>query len=154
MGSLTLILSVCVVFVAVYRADAASTGCPLASKTYSCSPKCQQNYDCSHGKICCPNSCNAKSCIDAAAFGNSGGNDKYSQSGGPGVYCNNVKCNAFEWTGRISDTVTPYKTYKRNRSSCSSCMSVLFLLAAARRNSCALFMRNKHVDWRKKRITR
>nr|BAM19080.1 WAP four-disulfide core domain protein 2 precursor [Papilio polytes] len=95
MGSFTTILCLFAAFLIIDSVSAAGS-CPLASKIYSCSPKCQQNYDCSHGKICCPNGCNAKSCIDANAFGSSGNNDKRTQSGGPGVYCNNVKCSAFE----------------------------------------------------------
>ncbi|KPJ00808.1 hypothetical protein RR46_07647 [Papilio xuthus] len=95
MSSFTTILCIFAAFMIIDSVSSAGS-CPLASKIYSCSPKCQQNYDCSHGKICCPNSCNAKSCIDAAAFGSSGNNDKRTQSGGPGVYCNNVKCSAFE----------------------------------------------------------
>ncbi|CAG9571008.1 unnamed protein product [Danaus chrysippus] len=95
MGSITIILAVFAVFVAF--TDAASGSCPLPSKIYSCSPKCVQNYDCSHGKVCCPNSCNTKSCVDLAAVGGANnGKDKYSQSGGAGVYCNNQKCNSFE----------------------------------------------------------
>ncbi|CAG5055292.1 unnamed protein product [Parnassius apollo] len=95
MGSVTALLCIFGVFLVIDSVHAAGS-CPLPSKIYGCSPKCIQNYDCSHGKICCPNSCQAKSCIDAAAYGNTGGNDRYSQSGGPGVYCNNMKCNSFE----------------------------------------------------------
>ncbi|XP_068625109.1 waprin-like protein [Battus philenor] len=94
MGSLTTVLCIFAAFLLLESVNAAGT-CPQPSKIYSCSPKCQQNYDCSHGKICCPNGCNTKSCIEANAFGNTSGNDKH-QSGGPGVYCNNVKCSAFE----------------------------------------------------------
>ncbi|XP_026320720.1 WAP, Kazal, immunoglobulin, Kunitz and NTR domain-containing protein [Hyposmocoma kahamanoa] len=77
-------------------AGTGSGACPLPSKVYSCSPKCQENYECTHGKVCCPNSCNAKSCTESAAYGGASGGDKYSQSGGAGVYCGNVKCSAFE----------------------------------------------------------
>ncbi|XP_061380654.1 waprin-Thr1 isoform X2 [Danaus plexippus] len=95
-GSITITLSVLAVCIVAFT-DAASGSCPLPSKIYSCSPKCVQNYDCSHGKVCCPNSCNTKSCVDLATFGGANnGKDKYSQSGGAGVYCNNQKCNSFE----------------------------------------------------------
>ncbi|XP_045505482.1 waprin-Phi2 isoform X1 [Colias croceus] len=94
MGSLTIVTLFAVVLIAAYS-EAASGSCPLPSKVYSCSPKCQQTYDCSHGKTCCPNSCNAKSCVDLATVGG-GNNDKYSQSGGSGIYCNNQKCSPSE----------------------------------------------------------
>ncbi|XP_050671674.1 WAP, Kazal, immunoglobulin, Kunitz and NTR domain-containing protein [Leptidea sinapis] len=95
MGSKTILFLLLVAVCAVCYTEAAVGSCPLPSKIYSCSPKCQQNYDCSHGKVCCPNSCNTKSCVDTATFGNQN-NDKYAQSGGAGVYCNNQKCNLFE----------------------------------------------------------
>ncbi|XP_072948167.1 waprin-Thr1 [Epargyreus clarus] len=98
MGSVTIVLSIIAVVVIVNTVDAAGTAsCPLPSKIYGCSPKCLQTYDCSNGKVCCPNSCNAKSCVDLATFGSaSTGNNKYSQSGGTGVYCNNEKCRPSE----------------------------------------------------------
>ncbi|OWR55523.1 salivary cysteine-rich peptide precursor [Danaus plexippus plexippus] len=78
-GSITITLSVLAVCIVAFT-DAASGSCPLPSKIYSCSPKCVQNYDCSHGKVCCPNSCNTKSCVDLASFGGANnGKDKYSQ---------------------------------------------------------------------------
>ncbi|XP_053618206.1 waprin-like protein [Plodia interpunctella] len=96
MGSLTIILSVCAVFIVFSVTEAASGNCPLPSKVYSCSPKCQQDYECTHGKVCCPNGCNTKSCSQPAAGGTgSGGSSKYSSSGA-GIYCDNVKCNAYE----------------------------------------------------------
>nr|XP_034826004.1 waprin-Phi2-like isoform X2 [Maniola hyperantus] len=96
MGSLTIVLSVFAVFFIISYTEAAGS-CPLPSKVYGCSPKCQQAYDCSHGKQCCPNSCNAKSCVDVAAYGggnNANGKDR--QQCGAGVYCGNQKCSPFE----------------------------------------------------------
>ncbi|KAJ0171429.1 hypothetical protein K1T71_012979 [Dendrolimus kikuchii] len=96
MGSLTILLSFVVVSMAISYAESAGS-CPLPSKVYGCSPKCVQNYDCKNGKICCSNSCNAKSCSEPAPYGNSGatGSNKYSGTG-TGTYCDNVKCNAYE----------------------------------------------------------
>ncbi|XP_026497692.2 waprin-Thr1 [Vanessa tameamea] len=97
MGSTTIALAIFSVIFMIGSTDAATGSCPLPSKIYGCSPKCQQTYDCGNGKVCCPNSCNAKSCVDLAAVGGANnGKDKYSQSGGAGVYCNNQKCSPFE----------------------------------------------------------
>uniref|UniRef100_A0A1E1W0N8 WAP domain-containing protein n=1 Tax=Pectinophora gossypiella TaxID=13191 RepID=A0A1E1W0N8_PECGO len=98
MGSATIVLAIFAACLIIATVDAAGGGsCPQPSKVYSCSPKCQQNYECTHGKVCCPNSCNARSCTEPAAYGGaSGSQDKYSQSGGAGVYCGNVKCSSFE----------------------------------------------------------
>ncbi|XP_047506259.1 WAP, Kazal, immunoglobulin, Kunitz and NTR domain-containing protein [Pieris napi] len=95
MGSFAIVTLFAVVFIAAYVEAGPAGNCPMPSKIYGCSPKCHDNYDCSHGKACCPNSCNAKSCVDLAAHGG-GNNDKYSQSGGAGVYCANQKCSPFE----------------------------------------------------------
>ncbi|KAH9629074.1 hypothetical protein HF086_008523 [Spodoptera exigua] len=70
--------------------------CPLPSKVYGCSPKCVQDYECSHGKVCCSNSCNAKSCTEPAANGAGSSSSSKYQTGGAGQYCDNVKCNSFE----------------------------------------------------------
>ncbi|GBP54395.1 hypothetical protein EVAR_29471_1 [Eumeta japonica] len=70
--------------------------CPQATKVYGCSPKCVNNYDCSHGKLCCENSCHTKSCVEKAAYGGASNDRGKGQSGGAGVYCNNVKCSPFE----------------------------------------------------------
>ncbi|XP_041975768.1 uncharacterized protein LOC121730692 [Aricia agestis] len=96
MNSLTILLSVVAVVLIARQTDAAGAGCPLPSKVYGCTPKCLQNYECSNGKVCCANACNAKSCVDVNGLSGAGGQDKYSQSGGAGTYCNNVKCNSFE----------------------------------------------------------
>ncbi|XP_045455927.1 uncharacterized protein LOC123665711 isoform X1 [Melitaea cinxia] len=96
MGSLSIALTLFAVVYIIGSAEAATGSCPLPSKITGCSPKCYQNYECSNGKVCCPNSCNTKSCVDLAVFGGgNSGKDKYSQSG-PGSYCNNQKCNSFE----------------------------------------------------------
>ncbi|KAL0811857.1 hypothetical protein ABMA28_009283 [Loxostege sticticalis] len=96
MGSLTILLSVFAVVLMISSCEAAGS-CPLPSKVYSCSPKCTQDYECTGGKVCCNNGCNAKSCTEPAPYGGaggSGGSNKYGS--GNGVYCDNVKCNSFE----------------------------------------------------------
>ncbi|XP_045762609.1 WAP, Kazal, immunoglobulin, Kunitz and NTR domain-containing protein-like isoform X2 [Maniola jurtina] len=95
MGSLTIVVGVFAVFFIISYTEAAGS-CPLPSKVYGCSPKCHQAYDCSHGKQCCPNSCNAKSCVDVAAYGGGNNGKDRQQSGGAGVYCGNQKCSPFE----------------------------------------------------------
>ncbi|XP_075985629.1 waprin-Thr1-like [Anticarsia gemmatalis] len=90
MGSATILLSVIAVVVMVSYTEAAGS-CPLPSKVYGCSPKCIQDYDCKHGKVCCSNSCGAKSCSEPAANGSGTGSSSKHQTG-TGVYCDNVKC--------------------------------------------------------------
>ncbi|XP_037916577.1 uncharacterized protein LOC119654986 isoform X2 [Hermetia illucens] len=89
---LVYILAVLIVVVALVEAQ-----CPLSSKVTTCSPKCVENNDCSTlGGKCCPNICNAKSCVLPNQFG--GNNDKYDRgkTGATGTYCGNVKCNVSE----------------------------------------------------------
>ena len=89
---MTVLLSLFVVLVAIAYTNAAGN-CPLPSKVYGCSPKCVQDYECSHGKVCCSNACNAKSCSEPAAYGGAGGHGGSHQSqSGTGIYCDNVKC--------------------------------------------------------------
>ncbi|CAH1640719.1 unnamed protein product [Spodoptera littoralis] len=95
MGSATILLSVVAVMVMVSYTEAAGN-CPLPSKVYGCSPKCVQDYECSHGKVCCSNACNAKSCTEPAANGAGSHSSSKYQTGGAGQYCDNVKCNSFE----------------------------------------------------------
>ncbi|XP_011558202.3 WAP, Kazal, immunoglobulin, Kunitz and NTR domain-containing protein isoform X1 [Plutella xylostella] len=95
MGKYTMIILAAMAVAFIFTETDAAGSCPLPSKTFSCSPKCKEQYDCSHGRLCCPNSCNAKSCVEPAGNSGAGGKDKYS-SGGPGSYCDNVKCNSFE----------------------------------------------------------
>ncbi|CAH0760271.1 unnamed protein product [Diatraea saccharalis] len=95
---MTVILSVLAVLIALSYTEAAGT-CPLASKVYGCSPKCIQDYECTHGKVCCANSCNAKSCVEPAPYGGAGGtgsSNKYSSGSGGSVYCDNAKCQSGE----------------------------------------------------------
>ncbi|CAB3229614.1 unnamed protein product [Arctia plantaginis] len=95
MGSATILLSVLAVALFVSYTEAAGS-CPLPSKVYGCSPKCLQDYDCKNGKVCCSNSCNAKSCSEPAAYGGGTGSSGSKYQTGTGVYCDNVKCNAYE----------------------------------------------------------
>ncbi|XP_045762611.1 uncharacterized protein LOC123865559 [Maniola jurtina] len=91
MGSMTIMLSIFAVFFIISYTEAVGN-CPLASKVHGCTPKCQQTFNCSHGKQCCPNACHTKSCVDVAAYT---GEHKH-QTGGAGVYCANEKCSPFE----------------------------------------------------------
>lgn len=97
MGFATILLSVLALVVMVSYTEAAGS-CPLPSKVYGCSPKCVQDYDCKNGKVCCSNACNAKSCSEPIANGGGSGTgstgSKYQS--GSGVYCDNVKCSAYE----------------------------------------------------------
>ncbi|NP_001040277.1 salivary cysteine-rich peptide precursor [Bombyx mori] len=95
MGSMTFLLGVFALVTFVFYAEAAGT-CPLPSKVYGCSPKCKEDYECTHGKVCCSNSCNAKSCSEPAAYGGGTGSSSKHATGGTGVYCENVKCNSYE----------------------------------------------------------
>lgn len=97
---------------------ALSPDCPSYSQVTTCTPKCKDDAECaSAGGKCCPNLCNAKSCVNKGNF-NKNTQDKCkismkfsgiiifainffffvtdSSSGGAGSYCGNVKCNAFE----------------------------------------------------------
>ncbi|XP_059055973.1 waprin-like protein [Achroia grisella] len=107
MGSFAVLVTVFAVV--VISSTEAAGNCPLPSKVYGCSPKCVQDYECTNGKVCCPNACNSKSCAESAANGSgTGSSSKY--SGGTGVYCDNVKCSSQEICKR--DPVT-----KRNKCS-------------------------------------
>ncbi|XP_050293867.1 uncharacterized protein LOC126734336 [Anthonomus grandis grandis] len=75
----------------------ADADCPLSNKMTSCSPKCKDDSEC-HGKKCCPNICNARSCVpDHLKYATAGG-DGYKQNSktATGTYCGNVKCSSFE----------------------------------------------------------
>ncbi|XP_059055974.1 waprin-like protein [Achroia grisella] len=89
MGYLTIVL--CFAMTLTVISEAANSRCPPPSKVYGCTPKCHEDYDCKHGKICCPNSCNTKSCADPSPYSMNTG--KY---GGAGVYCDGVKCKPHE----------------------------------------------------------
>ncbi|KAG4066473.1 hypothetical protein HA402_007109 [Bradysia odoriphaga] len=94
MANLTLIVGICLAFIAVVHAI--NGDCPLSSQHTSCSPKCVQDSECSSiGGKCCPNLCNYKSCVRPKVGSNTGGSG-YKGTGGAGVYCGNVKCNAYE----------------------------------------------------------
>ncbi|KAM3961354.1 waprin-Thr1-like [Aphomia sociella] len=94
MGLFAILVTLFAVVIVISSTEAAGN-CPLPSKVYGCSPKCVQDYECTHGKVCCANACNAKSCTQPAANG-SGGSSSNKYSGGAGVYCDNVKCSAYE----------------------------------------------------------
>ncbi|KAL0861464.1 hypothetical protein ABMA27_008997 [Loxostege sticticalis] len=100
MGAIRFLLCAVVVVAAFAEITAAlgSGRCPPPSKihTYSKKATCKQDYDCKNGMVCCPNPANVKSCTypDAYSGGGSGGNNR--PSGGPGVYCEGVKCQPYE----------------------------------------------------------
>ncbi|XP_037950400.1 uncharacterized protein LOC119681384 [Teleopsis dalmanni] len=77
----------------------AAGDCPSASKVLNCTPKCLHDSECSSvGGKCCPNLCNARSCVQPNLLGNSGGNTSpfNKNSAASGSYCGNVKCSTFE----------------------------------------------------------
>ncbi|XP_026750586.2 antileukoproteinase-like [Galleria mellonella] len=89
MGYITIFFCIVVTLtVTMTVTDAANGRCPPPSKVYGCTPRCHEDYECKYGKICCPNSCNTKSCSEPAPYSSSTG----SKYGGPGVYCDGVKC--------------------------------------------------------------
>ncbi|XP_030756921.1 WAP, Kazal, immunoglobulin, Kunitz and NTR domain-containing protein 2 [Sitophilus oryzae] len=71
--------------------------CPLSSKMTSCSPKCKDDSEC-FGRKCCPNVCNAKSCVPEHLrdSNKSDGYKNQNAKSATGSYCGNVKCNAYE----------------------------------------------------------
>ncbi|KAH1012135.1 hypothetical protein HUJ05_011346, partial [Dendroctonus ponderosae] len=74
-----------------------SDACPPSNKMSSCSPKCKDDTQC-HGKKCCPNICNTKSCVPdhlLESTKNDGYKNQHSKTA-TGSYCGNVKCNPFE----------------------------------------------------------
>uniref|UniRef100_T1H3T2 WAP domain-containing protein n=1 Tax=Megaselia scalaris TaxID=36166 RepID=T1H3T2_MEGSC len=95
-------LTVLVAFIVMCGIVAFASECPSYSKHTNCSPKCVNDNECSHlGGKCCPNLCNARSCIQANQLGGGGGdkygnNNKYNPGGGAGTYCGNTKCNSYE----------------------------------------------------------
>ncbi|KAL4708662.1 hypothetical protein ACJJTC_008188 [Scirpophaga incertulas] len=95
MGRVTILLAAFAVLFIVAYSEAAGN-CPLPSKVYGCSPKCLQDYECSHGKVCCANSCNARSCVEPVSHGGTGSSNKNSYSSGGSVYCDNAKCQSGE----------------------------------------------------------
>ncbi|XP_055389424.1 WAP four-disulfide core domain protein 2 [Condylostylus longicornis] len=83
-----LIFAVCLVAYATAAGD-----CPSYSKVQTCTPKCVQDSDCSAiaGK-CCPNLCNARSCVQPNALNKDGNTASNKYGGGGSSYCGNVKC--------------------------------------------------------------
>ncbi|KAL1505424.1 hypothetical protein ABEB36_004996 [Hypothenemus hampei] len=87
---------VLVFFLITTIVDAVDPVCPLASKMTSCSPKCKDDSEC-FGKKCCPNICNAKSCVpDHLRNTNNNGYKNQNSKSATGSYCGNVKCNSYE----------------------------------------------------------
>ncbi|KAL5287159.1 hypothetical protein ACFFRR_008226 [Megaselia abdita] len=93
-------LAVVIAFVVICTVALVAADCPSYSKHTNCAKKCLHDSECSHlGGKCCPNICNARSCIEANQLGGGGdkygNNDKYN-AGGAGTYCGNAKCNSYE----------------------------------------------------------
>ena len=54
---------------------ALSPDCPSYSQVTTCTPKCKEDSECvSQGGKCCPNLCNAKSCVTKGNTNKSGDN--------------------------------------------------------------------------------
>ena len=63
------------VFVFVTVTFALSPDCPSYSQVTTCTPTCKEDSECvSQGGKCCPNLCNAKSCVNKSNTNKSGNN--------------------------------------------------------------------------------
>ncbi|KAF7271525.1 waprin-Thr1 [Rhynchophorus ferrugineus] len=90
--------TIVIAFIVLNVVIAVDNNCPLSSKMTSCSPKCKDDSEC-FGKKCCPNICNAKSCVpDHLRESNSkyDGYKNQNSKSATGSYCGNVKCNSYE----------------------------------------------------------
>ncbi|XP_067008193.1 waprin-like protein [Anabrus simplex] len=68
--------------------------CPYTAAVKVCTPRCYNDFECSSGSKCCPNSCGTKSCAHAGAvsFGEKGNTAS-------NVYCGDRKCSSSEKCG-------------------------------------------------------
>lgn len=68
-------LQVFIIFAVFAAAIALNPDCPSYSQVTTCSPKCKEDAECaSLGGKCCPNLCNAKSCVTKGNTNKSGDN--------------------------------------------------------------------------------
>ena len=64
-----------IAFAIIALAVAISPDCPSYSQVTTCSPKCKEDSECvSLGGKCCPNLCNARSCVTKGNTNKSGDN--------------------------------------------------------------------------------
>ncbi|XP_032664333.1 waprin-Thr1-like [Odontomachus brunneus] len=70
-----------------------SGNCPLQNTVSNCTPRCTSDSQCSLSQKCCPNKCGNRSCADSSAVSTGSG---YKGSNQQDVYCNGVKCAAYE----------------------------------------------------------
>ncbi|XP_012228809.1 waprin-like protein [Linepithema humile] len=72
-----------------------SGNCPMKNTVTSCAPRCTSDELCPSNQKCCPNKCGHRSCASAGAI-NTGNDGGYKGSSNQAVYCNGVKCAAYE----------------------------------------------------------
>ncbi|KAM0731987.1 Waprin-like protein [Formica fusca] len=72
-----------------------SGNCPLRNTVTSCTPRCVGDEQCPFNQKCCPNKCSSTSCAQSSAI-NTGSDGGYKGSSNQAVYCNGVKCAAYE----------------------------------------------------------
>ncbi|CAL1675715.1 unnamed protein product [Lasius platythorax] len=72
-----------------------SGNCPLRNTVTNCNPRCVGDEQCSFNQKCCPNKCGSTSCAQSSAI-NTGDDGGYKGSSNQAVYCNGVKCAAYE----------------------------------------------------------
>ncbi|XP_011258022.1 waprin-Thr1 isoform X2 [Camponotus floridanus] len=69
-----------------------SGNCPLRNTVTNCTPRCMNDEQCPFNQKCCPNKCSSTSCAQSSAI-NTGSDGGYKDQA---VYCNGVKCAAYE----------------------------------------------------------
>nr|P0DQZ3.1 RecName: Full=Waprin-like protein; Flags: Precursor [Tetramorium bicarinatum] len=73
-----------------------SGNCPMRNTVTSCTPRCIGDGECSSNQKCCPNKCGTTSCANSSPL-NTGSDGGYKGSSNQqAVYCNGVKCAAYE----------------------------------------------------------
>ncbi|XP_011639034.1 waprin-Phi2-like isoform X2 [Pogonomyrmex barbatus] len=71
-----------------------SGNCPMRN-TVTCGSRCIGDGQCSFNQKCCPNKCGFTSCANTSPV-NTGSDGGYKGSSNQAVYCNGVKCAAYE----------------------------------------------------------
>ncbi|XP_018371025.1 PREDICTED: waprin-Rha1-like isoform X1 [Trachymyrmex cornetzi] len=72
-----------------------SGNCPMRNTVTNCTPRCIGDGQCPYNQKCCPNKCGHTSCADTSPV-NTGSDGGYKGSSNQDVYCNGVKCAAYE----------------------------------------------------------
>ncbi|XP_011692231.1 PREDICTED: waprin-Thr1-like [Wasmannia auropunctata] len=74
-----------------------SGNCPLRNTVTNCVSRCIGDSDCPSNQKCCPNKCGFTSCANTSPVNTgSDGGYKGSSNQPQAVYCNGVKCAAYE----------------------------------------------------------